>query len=248
MVRFRFVVVLIFLLLSFGCTKQIRPEKEVIKKDASLEELLTLYQHREEEVSGFKGLMEVTADFPKLGRHTFKSTIRSEGEQVRFRVFDLFGGTLLELVTEGEMISLTVPSEKRKFQGTFEELQQQIQTEIPPGSIEFLDWASRGGVPGIADPYIPALEKGNDFFILYLFITDGRKAELVEKIWIERTAFWVKKVETFDATGMITSVILLDDYRKVGRHDFPFSIEGESGGQKISAKFKEISLLSKDTM
>jgi hypothetical protein len=245
-VRYGFAVVSILLLLSEGCTKQIRPEKEVIKKEASLEELLTLYRIRREAVPDFKGLMEVTANFPQKGRHTFQATVRSQGDQIRFRVFNLFGGTVFDLMMDGPAVSFTIPSEQRTFEGTHDELEAQIQTEIPPGAIDLLEWIGRGGVPEIEPPFIPALEKGDDFFILYLFTTNGRRANLVEKIWIERTAFRVKRVERFDASGAIGAVMALEEYRKVGGHDFPFLIEGESRGEQISVKFKEISPLSKE--
>lgn len=248
MARYRlFVIVSVFLLLSVGCTKQIRPENEVVKKDASLEELLNLYRLRRDALPGFKGLMQVTANFRQQGRHTFQATVRSEGEQIRFRVLNLFGGTLFDLMMDGPAVSFTIPSEKKKFEGTLEELEDRVQNEIPPGAIDLLDWLSRAGVPDVEPPLIPALEKGDDFFIIHLFITDGRKAQLVEKIWIERTAFRVKKVETFEASGAVGGVMTLDDYRNVGGHDFPFSVDAESRGEKISARFKEISLISKET-
>jgi len=244
--HYRFVMVWVLLFLSVGCTKQIRPEGEAVKKDASLEELLDLYQLRREELPGFKGLMDVTANFPQQGRHTFQATLRSEGDQIRFRVLNLFGGTLFDLMIDGPAVSFTFPSEKKKFEGTLDELEDRIQNDIPPGSIDLLDWLSRAGIPDIESPLIPALEKGEDRFILYLFITDGRKAQLVEKVWIERTAFRVRRVETFEASGAVGGVMTLDDYRNVGGHDFPFSVDGESRGQKISARFKEISILSKE--
>ncbi len=246
LVRYRFVVVLILLFLSVGCTKQIRPEKAV-KKEASLEELITFYQHRREAVPGFKGLMEVTADLPRQGRHTFQATVRSQNDQIRFRIFNLFGGTLFDLTIDGPVVSYTIPSEKRKFSGTREELEEQIQAEVPIGSLDLLDWLSRGGAPDIGPPLIPALEKGDDFFILYLFVVNDQKANLVEKLWIERTAFWVKKIETFDARGAVSSVLKLDDYRNVGGRDFPFLIQGEGRRQKISAIFKEISVIPEET-
>lgn len=243
---YRFAVVWVLLLLSVGCTKQIRPEKEVVKKDASLEELLNLYRLRRDAVPPFKGLMEVAAHFPKQGRHTVQASVRSEGNLLRFRAFNLFGGTLFDLTVEGPDVSLTIPSEKRTFQGTREELEAQIQTEIPAGAIDLLEWIRRGGGPEVVPPFIPALEKGDDFFILYLFLTDGIEGDLVEKIWIERTAFHVTKVEYLDPEGTLSAVMALDDYRNVGGHDFPFSIEGKSGGEKISVKFKEISPLSRE--
>jgi hypothetical protein len=231
---------LLALSLSAGCGRQIRPSQEIVKKDASLEELLTLYQLRREAADGFKGLMSVTADFPKQGRHTAQATVFSIDDQIRFRVFNLFGGTLFDLTMDGPVVSWT--AEGKTFEGSRAELEEAPPAEIPLGSIELLDWVGKGGLPKIAPPDIPALEKGENFFILYLFTVDRGKGYLKEKIWIERTAFWVKKVETFDSSGARRGMITLDDYRKVKGREFPFVIEGQSQGQKVTLNFKEISL------
>ena len=242
MVRSWFFLGLVVLLLVSGCAKkEIRPVEEAVKKDASLEELLTFYQLRRQEWNGFKGLLEIAADSQRQGRHTFQASWVFQEGQTRIRGFHLLGGTLFELRLAGPEVTLHLPSERRTIEATRDEFEEQIQGAVPIGSPALIDWVNRGGLPDPTPPLIPALEKGEDRFILYLLRGMPGKAVLQEKIWIERTAFRVERVEIFDSVGARRARFNFNDYRRVGQHDFPFEVRGESEGEKVTLRFKEVS-------
>lgn len=237
-----FFLVSIALLLSTGCARQVRPTEEAIKKDASLEELLNLYQIRREALPPFKGLLQVTAHTPREGRHTFQAAWSSQKHETRIQGFDLLGRTLFDLHLAGPALSLSIPSERKTFQGSRDEFERMHQGELPPLPVELLDWVRRAGIPEIPLRVIPAFEKGEDSFILYFFtMTDDGRLTLEKKIWIERTAFWVKRVESFDPSGARRALFTFDHYQKVGGFDFPFAIEGEGLGNKVALDFREVS-------
>lgn len=242
MIRSWFCLGLAVLLLVSGCAKkEIRPVEEAVKKDASLEELLTFYQLRRQEWNGFKGLLEITADSKRQGRHTFQASwVFREGE-TRIRGFNLLGGTLFELRLAGPRVTLHLPSERRTIEATREEFEKEIQGAVPIGSLALIDWVNRGGLPDPAPPSLPALEKGKDRFVLYLMRTLPGKAVLEEKLWLERTAFRVEGVELFDILGARRGRLTFHDYRRVGQHDFPFEVRGESEGEKVTLRFREVS-------
>lgn len=242
MVRSWFGLGLVVVLLLSGCVKkEIRPTGEALKKDASLEELLSLYQLRRQEWNGFKGLVEVTADSKRQGRHTLQASWVFQGGQTRIRGFNLLGGTLFELRLSGPMVTLHLPSEHRTIEATRDEFEEQIQTAVPIGSPALIDWVNGGGTPDPTPPALPALEKGEERFTLYLLRVLPGKAVLQEKIWIERTAFRVERVEIFDVSGKRRAALTFGDYRKVGKTDFPFEVRGESAGEKVTLHFKEVS-------
>jgi len=232
----------VVLLFVSGCAKkEIRPTDEAVLKDASLEELLTFYQLRRQEWSGFKALVEITADSKRQGRHTFQASWHFQEGQTRIRGFNLLGGTLFELRLAGPAVTLHLPSERRTIEAAREEFEEEIQAAIPIGSLALIDWVNRGGLPDPASPSLPALEKGKKRFTLYLLRTLPGKAILEEKVFIERTAFRVEEVERFDISGKRLGRLIFDDYRKVGQHDFPFEIRGESEGEKMTLRFRELS-------
>lgn len=231
------------LLLVSGCTKEIRPDGEAVQRDASLEELLTHYQLRRQAWTGFKGLVEITADSKRQGRHTFQASWVFQEGQTRIRGFNLLGGTLFELKMAGPMVTLHLPSERRTIEATREEFEEEIQTAIPIGSPALIDWVNRRGLPDPAPPLLPALEKEKDRFILYLLRALPGKAVLEEKISIERIAFRVERVELFDIMGARRARLIFGDYRKVGQQDFPFEVRGESEGEKVTLRFREVSPL-----
>ncbi len=236
--------VLVVVFLSAGCTKQIRPTQTIVKKDASLENLLNLYQNRLEPGIGIKAVMEVKTQHPRQGGHTFLASWHSRQDTIKIRGFNLFGGTLFELQIKDPTFLLTLPSENKRLEAPLNELDQVAGGKIPFGSLELLEWVKRGGVPVVPPSTLPALEKGDDFFILYLFTVEQGRARLEEKIWIERTRFWTKKVELFDHTGRQRGVILLDDHRRVGKRHFPFSVRGNTGGETVSLDFREVSWIT----
>lgn len=242
MVRSWFCLGLVMLLLVSGCAKkEIRPDGEAVKKDASLEELLTHYQLRRQAWTGFKGLVEITADSQRQGRHTIQASWVFQDGETRIRGFNLLGGTLFELRLAGPMVTLHLPSERRTIEATRSEFEQEIQGAIPIGSPTLIDWVNRSGLPDPAPPSLPALEKGKDHFILYLLRALPGKAILEEKISIERTAFRVERVDLFDIMGARRARLIFGDYRKVGQQDFPFEVRAESEGEKVALRFREIS-------
>ncbi|MBI3802293.1 MAG: hypothetical protein HY282_00835 [Nitrospirae bacterium] len=236
---------LIGLLLLSGCLKkQVRPSEEKLKKDASLEELLSLYQLRRQEWSGFKGLAEITAESRRQGRHTVQASWTARKDSTEIRGFNLLGGTLFDLRVTDPLITLQIPSERRKIEATRDAFKEEIGAAIPIGSLDLIDWVSEGAVPKGVPPLFPALEKGEDFFILSLLRVLPEKAVLVEKIWIERTAFQVTRVAIFDFTGAPRAELTFGDYRKVGGRELPFEVQAEGHGEKVLLHFKELRPLS----
>ncbi|HLG21926.1 MAG TPA: hypothetical protein VI382_03865 [Candidatus Manganitrophaceae bacterium] len=229
-------------LLSTGCVRRVSPAPEGVKNDASLEELLNLYYFRRDMIDGFKGLVKVSSNSPRRGSQSFLANWASQGEETRIQGFDFLGRTLFDLRLAGPSVSLSIPSERRVFEGGRDAFEEMAEKEIPLGSIGLIDWVGQAGIPALSDALLPALEKGDDFFILYLFKPGVGKGILDQKIWIERTKFWVKRVEGFDPTGARRSVLTLDDYRKVGTFYFPFDIRGESRGEEVALHFQEVNI------
>jgi len=243
-----FLIIALFSLMLPACTKQIRPSlhplPEVIKLDASLDELLHLYQQRLKLKTALKALIEVKADLGKRGKHTFQSAWRSDRNRVKMKGFNLFGGTLFELDLRASKFSVNIPLERKFFEGELEYFDAMTDGKIPLGSLALLEWVKRGGIPELGPKHIPALEKQDDVFILYIFSTELGLGFLKEKIWIERTAFRVKKVELYDRNGLRKGTIIFDNYRKIEGQFFPFSITGNSRGQILELNFNEVSFPS----
>lgn len=227
--------------LSACSGKQIKPATTLPKQDASLEELLSLYQQRAKLSSNIKALVKIEADLGERGRHNIQAAWRSSPEFIHLRGFNLFGGDLFKLDVGATSFSLKTPSDPKAFEADLEFFDQIAGRQIPFGSIDLLKWVQRGGIPDTAFPKIPVLEKSDDFFILYLFSIFEGRAILVDKIFIERSAFRVKRVELFDYTGLRRSFIELDNYQLVDGREFPFSVKGVSGNEVISLRFKEVS-------
>lgn len=236
---------ILFFFTLVSCTKQIRPNlptaTEAVKRDASLAELLHLYKQNLKTRRTLKALIEIKADLGKRGKHDFQSSWRSEKNRIKMKGFNLFGGTLFDLELNGSGFSIHIPSERKVFEGDLEFFEDMAGEKIPFGSLGLLEWVKRGGIPEVGPDLIPALEKRDHAFILYIFSTESGRGILKEKVWIERTAFRVERVEFFDHEGRQKSIAIFKDYREVKDQIFPFSITGKHRGQVLELNFKEVS-------
>ncbi len=247
-IRRHFFSVLLGVMLLFtfsACTKQVRPTAspapEAIKRDASLDELLRLYKQRQGGMENLKALMDAKTDLGEQGKFNFQSAWRSKGDLVKMKGFDLFGRTVFDLDLSGTHFSIFLPSQQKVFEGDLEFFDDMAGEKIPFGSLGLLEWVKRGGIPKVGPDRIPALEKREDVFILYIFSSELNRGFLKEKIWIERSDFRVKRVDFFDRSGLQKGIATLSDYQEVDGRFFPFSIIGDSRGQVLELKFKEVS-------
>ncbi len=232
---------LIFFTLT-ACTKQLRPTTSPPQKlDASLEELLDHYQERSVGPSGLKALLQVKAELGPRGTHSFQAAWRAQNSRTKISGFDLFGRTLFDLKLSTSHFSLHVPSEQRVLEGELDTFEASAGEVIPLASRDLIAWVNRGGNPDLSVPRITALEKGSDIFILYVFLNEGGKGRLLEKIWIERMAFRVEKVALYNRFGQQHGVLEFKDYRQVEGKAFPFFVKGSGRGETIDLIFREVS-------
>ncbi|MFQ5589017.1 MAG: hypothetical protein ACE5F7_09270 [Nitrospiria bacterium] len=236
---------LVFLLSA--CAKQIKPAPVVVQKDATLEELLEIYKQRLRMRMPMKALIQVEADLGARGRHTIQSAWRSSKGDIQLMGFNPFGGTLFELNVDADSFFLKIPSESREFEGELDFFDAAAGKQIPVGSLDFLRWVQRGGTPDTAFPRVAMLEKDARFFVLYLFTMTQGRAVLEEKVFIERTAFRVKRVERFDDNGFRRGTIELGNYQRVSGRDMPLSMKGTGGGKVIHLTFREVAFPEADS-
>ncbi|VAX32935.1 hypothetical protein MNBD_NITROSPIRAE01-1406 [hydrothermal vent metagenome] len=232
---------LCFITLSACSGKQIKTTSPIPKQDASLQELLSLYQQRSEMNSNIKALVQVNADLGTRGHHKIQSVWQSSKDTIHLRGLNLFGGDLFRLDIDATSFSLKTAADPQALEADLEFFHEIAGRQIPFGSIDLLRWVQRAGLPDTAFPKIPVLEKSETHFTIYLFSIFEGHAILIDKIIIERSAFRVKRVELFDHTGLRRSIIELDDYRRVDGRDFPFSVKGITGNEIITLNFKEVS-------
>lgn len=227
--------------LSACQSRQIKPILDIPKKDASLKELLSLYKQPAKIHSNIKALVKIETDLGERGHHSIRATWHSTRDLIHLRGFNLLGGDLFRLDIDGTSFSLKTPADSQTFEADLDLFEEVAGKQIPFGSIDLLRWVQRGGLPDTAFPKIPVLEKRDDYFIIYLFSVFEGQTILVDKLFIERTAFHIKRVELFDHTGVRRGLIELDDYRQVEGREFPFLVRGTAGNDVITLSFEEIS-------
>ena len=223
----------VLVVFTLGCTANVRPSPAPeIKKDASLQELLALYDLRYRGLDAIKGLAKVEVSAPSVGKRSFQAAVslmRPSG--FRMEGFDLFGGPLFELVSRGGENHLFVSGKDRS-----EGLSDLLGGTGPlrPGFSDFL------GIPRVVPSELPVLEKGEDRFSLMVVRPTPDGPRLVKKFLIERGEFRVEKTIYYSESGFPESTLSFSDFRKVKEFWLPFKIAGESPLGEASLNFAEI--------
>ncbi len=224
-------LLLILLLQTIGCTKQIQVAEEPIQPDISVEELTIRYQNELRAVPPLKGLMNITLDDTFYKRLWAKWY--SDPNRIKVEGFDLFGGTLFSFQLKDDRLSLV--TEKGLFSGSRAEFKQYLTTQSnQPIQIEWLklfDWVARAGLPDLDLQHPPILENQGQFIYLS---TDQ------EKIQIDRKTLKVTTVSLLNSAG--AAEIIFGDYRSVEKTEFPFSITMNLQGKRMDITFKELKL------
>jgi hypothetical protein len=88
---------------------------------------------------------------------------------------------------------------------------------------------------------IPALEKDQMFYVLYLFFVQDSRAALLKKLWLERVHFRLVREEIFDSGGQRRMTIFFDQYQKIEDQWRPFRVRAETqGAYELSLDYSEI--------
>jgi hypothetical protein len=220
-------------LIASACTHAVRPEPPVVKRDASLEQLLALYDLGYRKLSSVKGLARVEVAAPSVGKQSFQAAIYlARPEEIRIEGFDLFGGPLFDLVSRGGETRLFVAGKEKR-----EGLERLIGESGPlrPGFADLL------GIPQPHPPGIPVLEKEEDQFnLMILRPRPGLPPRLEKKFVIERAEFRVIRALYYAPSGFPESTLSFSDYRRVNTFWLPFKVEGESAHGKVRLSFSEL--------
>ncbi|MEK7286168.1 MAG: hypothetical protein AAB035_02590 [Nitrospirota bacterium] len=238
-------LLIIILILTSGCARGLLSSPSY--RDASLEELVSLYQKEREALPPISGLMEVTLQDKVKNR--FFARWASDGTEIKIKGFDIIGGTLFDLKILESEIFFSSAGEENFFQGSRVAFSKYLSKQSSFGMrlewLSLFDWIARGGLPDFADLPTAALEKEDARFVLYFFKPEATKNVLTQKIWIERSAFRVQDVIFFDASGKRSATLLFGDYRFVDGILYPFSVKGKSDGKQIEIVFKELKARAK---
>lgn len=225
---------LVLVVSPVGCMRNIRSVSPPrIQKDASLEELLALYELRYRALTSVKALVKVQLDSPSLGSHGFQAALLLLRPQTfQLTGFDPFGGTLFDLVSRGGERRLIVSG--RDQSSRWGELIN-LGGPIEPGFFDFL------GIPRVDPPELAVLEKGQDAFNL-LVVRPGPagSARLRKKYLIEREEFRAVQTTYYTEAGFPETTLFFSDFRRVNGFWLPFMISGQSRLGRAEFAFTEI--------
>ncbi len=215
-------------------------EREALpKRDATLADLERILAARAGS-NGYRAL--VTFEVSRGNRSgSVKGTVRfTPPRTLDIRGLDPLGRDLFALRAEGESISL----QRADGMPTLDSAEA-IDSELAPwiGSLRVADVLRvAGSAQGpFVDPLdLLALERGEDFYTLYVLMLDDGRARLDRKIRFERTRFLPVSEEWFDQNGSSRLRVEFDRYREVAGQWRPFLVSATNGAGSLRIAYHEI--------
>lgn len=157
------------------------------------------------------------------------------------RGLDPLGRDLFTLSAEGEDVRLDRPGQGPALIGT-----EAIEAGLAPwtGAVRMADLLRvlGAGQGRSIDPVdVVALERGEEWYTLYVLILHDGRARLERKIRLERTRFLPAVEEWFDGDGSRRAQIRFDRYEYVGGHWQPFLVTAQGEGGTLTLRIHEFS-------
>jgi outer membrane lipoprotein-sorting protein len=221
----------VLILLSFflinACTPRYLTPK--LYREATLEDLIGFVQGRDEKIKtvsaslrmGFKDLEKEDS------RHCLGVFLFEKPDRFRIRAYPQLGPTLFEITSDGESLWIYIPKEGKVYSTRLYPPSANGPVRNPKRPAAKFDFDFRDlrstffvsellGMPGITK----YLEKKEKEYILYL----TKNGRLLEKIWIERSAFLVTRIEKFGQDDSLDLEVSFEKYHRVDDIDFPLEV------------------------
>ncbi len=237
----RLICVLLVLCLA-GCIAKRVPVTETERLgEANLEDLVKLLESRYRDINTLKALVKVEAKTPE-GKNAFHGILLfKRPDHLRLQGLDFLGRTMFDLIARGEEVRIHLPGENRVLAEEIDPYPFFGEGKPPVKLTDFLEVLGASGGIDLDPTVIPALEKDQTAYILYLFYVQESRAVLLKKLWLERTHFRLVREEIFDPDGQRRMTIFFDNYQKIVDHWRPFKVRAETqGSYELSLDYTEI--------
>jgi hypothetical protein len=239
--RWLVVAMAFWVALASGCASQrhVVATESLPKRDATLAELERILAERAP-VGGYRAL--VTFEASRGGRSgSVKGTVRFVPPHTyEVRGLDPLGRDVFALDAEGEHVTLRRANGAQSLNGA-----EAIDSELAPwiGSLRVADVlrvVGAGQGPSVDPLDLLALERGDDYYTLYVLVLDDGRARLDRKIRFERTRFLPVSEEWFDMNGSQRLRVDFDRYREVSGQWRPFRVTATSGAGALRIDYHEV--------
>ena len=218
---------ILILILIAGCGPRYKAAPETPLLSASLEELVDRLNERERSIRTLRALLTIrsTGRPGVTGSLSFSRSSAGGPPSLRLKGFDPLGGTLFDLISAGDRVWISVPVERRVFEGALEEFNDP-SLPVRADDIQQLVLAAVG--PWIEPGELPVLERLETMYLIHLIRVSGTEGRLTKRLWFERGRLRLIRAEWFggdkrsdhgeDGAG---AVVEFDDYQVRSGIDWP---------------------------
>jgi outer membrane lipoprotein-sorting protein len=238
--KFR-IVLLLLLAVQASCISRKRvlsqDERLLPAKNATREELLHQIEERSNSIQTLQGtiFLDLSGGGAKSGvlteyHQTTAYVVVDRPQQIRFKVVvPIVLSTIADMVSDGRQVRVSIPLKNQFVVGSASEplVTKTALANLRPQHL--LDGMFVDIRPYLKNPRVKALMEesvqGRRSYYVFSFIDiSGDYAELLEKLWIDRTDMQISRKELFGKDGRVETEVEYSNYQADGENLFPHTI------------------------
>ena len=235
------IVFILLLVIQASCISRRRvlsqDERLLPAKTATLEELLHQLEERSHSVQTLQGtiFLDLSGGGAKSGvlteyHQTTAYVVVDRPQQIRFKVVvPIVLSTIADMVSDGTQVRVSIPLKNQFVVGAASEplVTKTALANLRPQHL--LDGMFVDIRPYEKDPqvksYLEETVQGRRSYYVFSFIDiAGKYAQLLEKLWIDRTDMQISRKQVFGKDGRVETEVNYSNYQLDGENSFPHTI------------------------
>lgn len=219
--------------------RRVLPKEERLlpAKTASREELLNQLQERSNSVQTLQGtiFLDLSGGGAKSGvlteyHQTTAYLVVDRPQQIRFKVVvPIVLSTIADMVSDGRQVRVSIPLKNQFVVGNANEplVTKTALANLRPQHLMdglFVDIRPYTKNPHVKSSFEETVDGRRSYYVFSFIDFGGSDAQLLEKIWFDRTDLQISRKQMFGKDGRVETEVTYSNYQTSGETSFPHTV------------------------
>ena len=219
--------------------RRVLPKEERLlpAKTASREELLHQLQERSNSVQTLQGtiFLDLSGGGAKSGvlteyHQTTAYLVVDRPQQIRFKVVvPIVLSTIADMVSDGRQVRVSIPLKNQFVVGDANEplVTKTALANLRPQHLMdglFVDIRPYTKNPHVKSSFEETVDGRRSYYVFSFIDFGGSDAQLLEKIWFDRTDLQISRKQMFGKDGRVETEVTYSNYQSSGETSFPHTV------------------------
>jgi outer membrane lipoprotein-sorting protein len=235
------IVFLLLLVIQTSCIsrRRVLPQDERLlpAKTATRDQLLHQLEERSNSVKTLQGtiFLDLSGGGAKSGvlteyHQTTAYVVVDRPRQIRFKVVvPIVLSTIADMVSDGEQVRVSIPLKNQFVVGDANGplLTKTALANLRPQHLLdglFVDVRPYENNPEVKSLLEETVQGRRSYYVFSFINVAGSYAQLLEKLWIDRTDLQISRKQVFDKDGRVETEVAYSNYQTDGESSFPHTV------------------------